>query len=290
MTLYETSKEISFVSSVNKMTEEDSIPAERKAIPKGVRFEVFKRDSFKCQYCGASAPEMVLHVDHIKPVSGGGTNDITNLITACVSCNAGKSDKRLDDNSAIQKRKTQLDELQERREQLEMMMQWMEALQDLKAQAVERIADYWVQIAPGFRLNDRGMQSVRRWLTKYPMEEIMKALDIAAAQYLQYLDDGTVTQVSWNHAFNKVLPILNVERDSKDDPDLKDLLYIRGIIRNKCERYFKNSEAMEWLRAARSWGIPMSELKQIAYGVRHWGHFVEEIGALITAWKKEQKQ
>ena len=29
----------------------------RKTISKKTRFEVFKRDSFKCQYCGASAPE-----------------------------------------------------------------------------------------------------------------------------------------------------------------------------------------------------------------------------------------
>lgn len=58
----------------------------RTPIPKKLRFEVFKRDSFKCQYCGKSAPEVVLHVDHIKPVAEGGTNEITNLITACADC------------------------------------------------------------------------------------------------------------------------------------------------------------------------------------------------------------
>lgn len=55
----------------------------REAIGKKVRFEVFKRDKFVCQYCGAKAPDVVLHVDHIHPVAQGGRNDILNLVTAC---------------------------------------------------------------------------------------------------------------------------------------------------------------------------------------------------------------
>ncbi len=54
--------------------------AKRKAISKKVRFEVFKRDSFTCQYCGAKAPDVVLNCDHIEPVSKGGTNKLLNLI------------------------------------------------------------------------------------------------------------------------------------------------------------------------------------------------------------------
>jgi HNH endonuclease len=270
------------------MTELDSQHNQRKSIPKKIRFEVFKRDSFKCQYCGASAPETLLHVDHIKPISEGGTNDITNLITSCSPCNLGKSSRVLDDKSAIKKRKAQLDELQERREQLEMMMAWMEGLQDLRSQAAGQLADYWTKLAPGFSPNARGQQKLRKWLTKFSIEDVMKAMDIASAQYLEYQIDGRVTEQSWETAFNKIPPILNVERDSRDDPDLKELLYIRGIVRNKCERYFENAEALEWLRAARSWEIPMAELKQLAYGVRYWSHFVEQISALIEKYKVAQ--
>ena len=45
---------------------------DRQPIPRTVRFEVFKRDSFTCQYCGVKAPDAVLQVDHIKPVAAGG--------------------------------------------------------------------------------------------------------------------------------------------------------------------------------------------------------------------------
>lgn len=39
-----------------------------------VRFDVFKRDAFTGQCCGAHPPECVLEVDHIEPASNGGTN------------------------------------------------------------------------------------------------------------------------------------------------------------------------------------------------------------------------
>lgn len=69
----------------------------RKPVSKGARFDVFKRDLFTCQYCGARPPQVVLVVDHITPVAAGGANDTSNLITACVDCNAGKRDKLLTD-------------------------------------------------------------------------------------------------------------------------------------------------------------------------------------------------
>jgi len=52
------------------------------AISKKDRFEIFKRDGFKCGYCGQTPPDVVLEIDHIEPVSKGGSDDIWNLITA----------------------------------------------------------------------------------------------------------------------------------------------------------------------------------------------------------------
>lgn len=69
--------------------------AERKALSKKSRFEVFKRDSFVCQYCGRHPPDAILVVDHIKPVADGGANDPDNLITACFDCNSGKGARAL---------------------------------------------------------------------------------------------------------------------------------------------------------------------------------------------------
>jgi 5-methylcytosine-specific restriction endonuclease McrA len=62
----------------------------RRALSKKTRFEVFKRDRFACQYCGAHPPGVLLHVDHVVAVAEGGTNDMDNLVTACEPCNLGK--------------------------------------------------------------------------------------------------------------------------------------------------------------------------------------------------------
>jgi hypothetical protein len=67
----------------------------RKAIGKKARFEVFKRDGFICAYCGSSPPLVILQVDHIHPVSKGGTNSLDNLITSCQPCNIGKGANNL---------------------------------------------------------------------------------------------------------------------------------------------------------------------------------------------------
>jgi hypothetical protein len=63
----------------------------RKQISTRQRFEIFKRDDFTCQYCGSHPPIVILHVDHIVPVSKNGGNEKENLITSCSKCNLGKS-------------------------------------------------------------------------------------------------------------------------------------------------------------------------------------------------------
>ena len=67
----------------------------RREMSGPLRFEVLARDGYHCRYCGASASETPLHVDHIVPVVEGGTNELGNLITACRDCNLGKSDSTL---------------------------------------------------------------------------------------------------------------------------------------------------------------------------------------------------
>jgi hypothetical protein len=61
------------------------------AVNKRLRFEIFRRDGFRCTYCGAVPEETELHVDHVVPVALGGTDIPENLTTACEDCNAGKA-------------------------------------------------------------------------------------------------------------------------------------------------------------------------------------------------------
>lgn len=61
------------------------------AVSKRVRYEVLRRDNHQCRYCGAAAPDVPLTVDHVIPVALGGSDDPSNLVTACRDCNSGKT-------------------------------------------------------------------------------------------------------------------------------------------------------------------------------------------------------
>lgn len=61
------------------------------AVSKRLRYEILRRDNFACRYCGATAPDAKLTVDHVTPEALGGTDDPSNLATACEPCNSGKT-------------------------------------------------------------------------------------------------------------------------------------------------------------------------------------------------------
>jgi cytochrome c553 len=267
--------------------------AERKPISKKVRFEVFKRDSFKCQYCGAEAPSVLLNVDHIKPVAEGGTNELMNLIAACSTCNAGKAATPLSDQSTLAKQKAQLDELQERREQLEMLLEWKQGLSELSNETMDKIADYWAQHAKGWYLNEHGKHSLKKWLNQFTTLEIVTAMDTALSQYIE-LDPKSpekATSDSIAKAFASVPGICRVNRASKDNPDLKELFYIRGILRKRLYemgKYCNEWQALEDLKAARSWDIPLERLRDIALSCRNWSEFQYMITEVIDEYRARE--
>jgi hypothetical protein len=171
--------------------------AERKAIPKKVRFEVLKRDKFTCQYCGRQAPDVVLNIDHITPVAKGGTNDITNLITSCFDCNSGKSDRELSDDAAVKKQKAQLDLLQERREQLEMMHEWQMQLTDEALSAGKIVSDVCRKMT-GAGLSEAGIRSANKLVSDFGLDEVCEAVRIAFSKYPHGTDK------EWESAFGKI--------------------------------------------------------------------------------------
>jgi len=262
----------------------------RKAIPKRIRFEVFKRDSFKCQYCGAEAPSVILQVDHIVPVSKGGKNDISNLITSCCSCNSGKSDKLLDEDAVVTKERRQNEELQERREQIEMMFRWKKGLKDLKEKEIDRLCQYWERMTPEWSVNENGKQRLRNWLREYSIESIIFAMEVAACKYLRFDEEGKCESDSWDEAFSKIPAICNVKKQSEEYPEIKDLYIIRGILNNRLkDHYFDKNRAIEWLRAAHSWGVEIIELKEIAFRARNWSNFSDLIDEAIDRMKRMEE-
>lgn len=58
---------------------------------------LFARDDYQCQYCGRRSSELKpresLTRDHLIPMSRGGTNEWSNVVTACSSCNTRKANR-----------------------------------------------------------------------------------------------------------------------------------------------------------------------------------------------------
>lgn len=152
--------------------------AERKPISKKTRFEVFKRDGFKCMYCGAHPPAAVLEVDHIKAVANGGSNRMDNLVTSCFSCNRGKGAVSLESVPMSLAEKAEL--VEEREAQIKGYEKAMEAKR-------RRIDDQtWEILNRLTATKDRAPQdwinSTRMFIDKLGFHEVLHAADVAIAR------------------------------------------------------------------------------------------------------------
>lgn len=235
--------------------------AERKSLSKKIRFEVFKRDSFTCQYCGKSAPDTVLEVDHIIPVAKDGTNNITNLITSCFDCNRGKSDRTLTENQTVKAQKQELDKLNKRKEQLEMMAKWRISLLDIEKDEANKIMEL-VNAESGVNrsLTDDGIRSMIKLIRKYGFEETLESSIISFNKY------------DLEIAFKKIDIIAKYRKKDKEEPYLKDLYYIRGILRKRLD-YIDENYAIQLLKKAYKLGYLIEDLKNNALTFTRWEVF-----------------
>ena len=80
-------------SSQSKLKQDEN--KRSRHIPAKIRVLVLHRDGYKCVFCGRSARQVQLEVDHIVPFYKGGSNDLSNLQTLCINCNRGKGACRL---------------------------------------------------------------------------------------------------------------------------------------------------------------------------------------------------
>lgn len=239
----------------------------RKGVSTRTRFEVFKRDAFKCQYCGKAAPEVVLHVDHVVAVVDGGSDELLNLITACAGCNLGKADVPLADDSAVAKQRAQLEELALRREQIEMMVKWRQGLSDIDEMAVDQAASAFAELSDGkLTANETGRAELKRLIKKHGLADVLEAIDDSATQYLKYTADGEATDESLRLVFAKIGPVC---RGKNMPEDKKQLFYIRGICRNRLDRCV-DWECIRLLEDAYAAGASIEYLKKLTFDTERW--------------------
>ena len=167
---------------------EESKKPRRKPLSKKIRFEVFKRDGFTCQYCGRMAPDVVLEVDHINPVANGGENDIMNLVTSCQDCNRGKGKRKLSSKDEIKAQQAQLKELSAKREQLQMLIEWRKELESINNMQVDIVQDIFSECT-GSAFTETGKKKIAKFIKKYGINEVCEAVQIYIDSYYDSQED-----------------------------------------------------------------------------------------------------
>lgn len=193
----------------------------RKAISKRVRFEVLKRDAFTCQYCGKSAPDVILHIDHIKPVSKGGNNGIMNLVTSCQSCNSGKSNVELSDDSAVMKQQKQMSDMAEKHEQIKLMIEWRESIEDSEELLVQSVAQFITNLMVDKAPNEHGTMIIRKAVKKHGYQAVLDSVNDTYSKS-ESIDDFVK---KWSKGFQYIGV---TQSESK-----KKISYAKGILRNR---------------------------------------------------------
>lgn len=192
--------------------------AKREPLSKKTRFEIFKRDKFTCQYCGRTAPDVILEVDHIKPISDDGTNDILNLITSCRDFNRGKGKTPLIQNTVIKKQHDILADLEEKRQQLEMLIEWKKGLEEFEDYQVNQIEKLFIDGINGV-FSEEGRKQCYTWLKKYGFDETYESAKISIAQYYSKDNDK-------EYVFDSVGRIAETRLRQKKDPRTYEINYL----------------------------------------------------------------
>ena len=173
-------------------------------LSKKIRFEVFKRDNFSCQYCGRTAKEkIVLEVDHLIALCSGGDNAIENLITACFDCNRGKGKRALDNRFESENLAERVRILKAKKKSLRRIYKLREDEENIKANSLKKIVSHWNDRVSS-HISPAQLSSVRRFLNDFTPEEIIEAIDIANSKR-RFLDE---TQSVWVKVFNYSCGIL----------------------------------------------------------------------------------
>jgi hypothetical protein len=180
------------MAAVDVRLKREEIPM---AVRPSVRFEVFKRDLFTCQYCGRKTPDVVLEADHIVPRAEGGTDDIENLVTACFDCNRGKGARPLDSKAPVMDVAEQTELIKEREEQIRA---YHAVLADRDARREGDFSEAWNYwfgvwgVVELDRWHTPGKAALTNYVEKLGIGEVKEAIDITSKKFPRHPTSNAV--------------------------------------------------------------------------------------------------
>ena len=153
-------------------------------------------------------------------------------------------------------------------------------------ETLDLLNSFWEELSEGFILNEKGKNDLRLWLSLYPLKGILDAMKTAMVQKAVY-ENGLPTNESLEVVFKLTGRILNFKASpAGSDPELKRLLYIRGILRNRFE-YCKGYEALALLRKVVDAGYDINYLEGYAKDVSSWSKWRDTMYDWIKVEEEE---
>lgn len=189
------------------------------AVTKRTRYEVLRRDSNTCRYCGGSAPDVVLTIDHVTPVSLGGSDDPSNLVAACKDCNAGKASSNPDGATVANANSA--------------AVRWAAAVEASARETLAKVNelndvaceffDLWKALSPSYRMNELPgdwESSLHKWIALgLPYELIESAARNALSRpgLPNYARFRYMAKICWSELTeiqNRALQLLEKQEDA----------------------------------------------------------------------------
>lgn len=262
-----------------------------------LRFEVFKRDSFTCQDCGQTLPDVVLYVGYKIAPEDGGKPVLLNLITRCYDCSA----------------KEPTDVLSRKREQLELIIEWKKSQQHFEEDSTDLVVAYINSKMDKYSLKKKAEKEVSKALKKYGFVAVMECIDTAAEKTINYDDNGFATHESVEDFIANIHKFLFINSLPKS---IQRARYVAGICRNKygpdcwedakdlMEKYVKalqdhdydedmiekdiNEEVIPETKRKDSWDAWSRFISKWISDINGWGKDKEESGFVRKSYSRDQ--
>lgn len=125
------------------------------------------------------------------------------------------------------------------------------------------------------RLTKNGRMEFEKHIEDYSLEEVLEAAKISARTYLKYDDNGDLIKDSVNNFLNRIKGIC---RNRQEGDTLKEVFYIRAILRNRLSYYDENRVTHALIRAQEK-GCDMKHIEREAKIIKTWTdlrYFLEE--------------
>jgi len=251
-----------------------------------LRFKVFTRDLFTCQYCGRQPPKAILEVDHMVSKFDGGGDEMDNLTTSCFECNRGKSKDSVIKTSLEQKLKSEEKRMKAKITQLQVYLEFLKKKDVFVDQEIELYSNKWTELSGGeCHLTKQGKKSLGKFIQKHGAAEVLEAMQIVNKKHFQNTED------MWKY-FCGILKNMRLQREDPEQYERNRIISkgkwdIIAIANKKSYMHFYDRAYYTWINKASYTNEELAELietmKDIMEdeGVKNWTQFKQAVDQIL---------